>query len=173
MEVKKEIVVLKGGRRRSSVAPSDIINTATDVLSSVAPTKRSHGIHMVTSYKATEEGVSRGRAAGWMCLSLLTILIRMTVIRVIMVESSHPRCNAHSDCKTGEFCAPSWVNGQLDPGCFDCFITDWVLHTNRTQKEQAEQAEPTLAATFEAGDMEYWPRTVPTLTPCLFPATTW
>ena len=27
-----------------------------------------------------------------------------------------------------------------------------MLHTNRTQKEQAE---PTLAATFEAGDMEY------------------
>jgi len=51
---------------------------------------------MVTTYKAKEEGVSRGRASGSMFLSLLTILIQLMVLHTIALESSHPRCNIHS-----------------------------------------------------------------------------
>jgi len=37
--------------------------------------------------------------------------------------------------------------------CNDCYLTDWVLRTNRTQKEQAEH---TVWILFDTGDMDYW-----------------
>ena len=46
---------------------------------------------MVMTYKATEERVSRGRAAGWMFLSL-------AILMIIVSEPSHSRFNTHSDC---------------------------------------------------------------------------
>jgi len=95
-------------------------------------------------------------------------LVFSTVFFLSRYESSFPRCNAHSDCKKGEFCRRRLAWGQLDPGaCFDCYAADWVLQTNNTQKEQGEYTgrvsfkasdkwEYTGRKSIEAGDKDYW-----------------
>ncbi|GMI38355.1 hypothetical protein TeGR_g3898, partial [Tetraparma gracilis] len=114
----------KNGRRKSSVAIPNSVGAAAQA---AAPTKKAHGVHMVLTLKATEEGVGSCKAAGWLGLSLLIILVQCVVLNVVMQESSHPRCNGHDDCKSGEWCAPTRLFNQLNPGgCHDCYSsTNW------------------------------------------------
>jgi hypothetical protein len=40
---------------------------------------------------------------------------------------------------------PIWA-GRLHPGfCYDCYATEWVLHSNRTQQEQVDECAGTEA----------------------------
>ncbi|GMI24587.1 hypothetical protein TeGR_g12003 [Tetraparma gracilis] len=111
----------KNGRRRSSVAIPNSVGAAAQA---AAPTKKAHGVHMVLTLKATEEGVGSCKAAGWLGLSLLIILVQCVVLNVVIAESSHPRCNGHADCKSGEWCAPTPSLAQLNPGgCWDCYAS--------------------------------------------------
>jgi hypothetical protein len=115
----------KKGRRKSSVAIPNSVGAAAQA---VAPTKKAHGMHMVLTLRATEEGVGSHKAAGWLCLSLLIILVQCMVLFVVMIESSHPRCNGHDDCKSGEWCGPTFIFNYLNPGmCSDCYssIEPW------------------------------------------------
>jgi hypothetical protein len=156
----------QGTRRRPSVKPvGSILSAITSTNAAVsAVTKRAHGIHMMTMVRATENGVSKGRAVALVCLSLLVIVIQLTILRIISTESSHPRCNDHSGCKLGEFCAPSadFIFGAtLDPGfCNDCYSTDWVLHSNRSQAEQiafvSNGEHANWKFVFAAGNATYW-----------------
>ena len=84
---------------------------------------------MVLTLKATEEGVGSWKAAGCLSMSLLIIFVQCLVLFVVMFGNSHPRCNGHDDCKSGEWCAPIPLINQLSPGgCQDCFssIEPWV-----------------------------------------------
>ena len=42
LKMQEELESMTGSRGRSSVKPSDVVDVVTDVLSSVAPTKRAH-----------------------------------------------------------------------------------------------------------------------------------
>ena len=126
----------KSGRRKSSVAIPNSVGAAAQA---AAPTKKAHGVHMVLTLKATEEGVRSCKAAGWLSLSLLIILVQCVVLFVVAEESSHPRCNGHDDCKSGEWCAPSPYFNQLNPGgCTDCWQSTirTVLRNHRAHSDR-------------------------------------
>jgi hypothetical protein len=108
----------------------------------LAPTKRAHGIHMVLTLRATNPNTSTLKAAGWLSLSLLIIMVQCIVLFVIVLESSHPRCSASDECPAGEWCAPTIIYGLRDPGaCNDCF-------TASDPKDEGQWAG--------VGDAGYW-----------------
>ena len=73
VQLQQQVEALSKNRRRKS---------------SVAPTKKAHGVHMVLTLKATEEGVGSWKAAGWLSMSLLIIFLQCVVLSVVMTVSS-------------------------------------------------------------------------------------
>ena len=98
-------------------------------------------------------------------MSLLVILVQLTTLYIVILESSYPRCNTHSDCSIGEYCAPAagvLTDYRLDPGfCDDCYPTDWVFNSNRTQEEQVTyvteiEPDPEWISFYTTGTPQYW-----------------
>ena len=78
-------------RRRSSVGavdPASLFGSAvTAVASAAAPTKRSHGIHMIFMYNATEEETSACQAVWLLLLSNLVVVVQCVVLFIVIFES--------------------------------------------------------------------------------------
>ena len=73
----------------------------------VAPTKKSHGIHMAILLAASAEGVGPSKRPWMMLGSMFIVFVQCMVLLTISQEASHPRCVEHSDCKEGEYCKPT------------------------------------------------------------------
>ena len=76
-------------------------------------------------FHSSVRGVTLTKSTCWLSLSLFIILVQCMVLSTIVDESSYARCIEHTDCKIGEFCAPSPWNQMINPGaCHDCYATE-------------------------------------------------
>ena len=66
-----------------------------------------HGLHAWVVVKATEPGIPSWRSVMYLTVSLLLLVCQGGVMFAVGMESSHPRCTEHGQCKTGEWCAPA------------------------------------------------------------------
>lgn len=96
--------------------------------------------------QATIHERSTIRKVCWLALGVIMAALIIILLAIVTMESSHPRCTAHDQCKTGEWCAPT-DTGNIEPGfCYDCYMS---------HKMFAGQSRPTMLVKLSSIDHEY------------------
>jgi hypothetical protein len=101
------------------------------------------GIHTILAHLAHEEGVGWKKKTALLSMSVLLVVVQMTALFLVMVESSIPYCNHDDECSAGSFCG---VGGE----CWDCghvlFREEFVEHRGYDPWEDAPDSfQPSLA----------------------------
>ena len=90
------------------------------VRGSSAQMQNTRSFHMWCVATTVAPGQRRIFALGAASLSFYLIGLQMTLLTIVLQESSHPSCGAHTDCAQGNFCL-AWDPRRRAPRCDDCF----------------------------------------------------
>jgi hypothetical protein len=71
------------------------------------------GIHTILAHLAHEEGVGWKKKTALLLISVLLVVVQMTALEIVVLESSFPYCNHDDECSAGNYCG---VWGE----CLDC-----------------------------------------------------
>ena len=93
--------------------------------------ENTRSFHIWCVAAALVPGQSRVFALGAAFSSLFLVGLQIILLTIVLQESSHPSCGAHTDCAKGLFCL-AWDDSRRAPRCDDCFRLGELPYLNAT-----------------------------------------